>query len=121
MNETNNFTAVVIDNGSGECKAGLTGEDAPRPIFPTVVARRKRNYTIGIDLKEGYVGYEDLYLRGSKTLNYPINRGLVTNWDDMEKAWHHIFYAELRARPDEHAVVLTEVALNPKAKRERLT
>ena len=23
---------------------------------------------------------------------YPIEHGIVTNWDDMEKIWHHTFY-----------------------------
>jgi actin-related protein len=27
--------------------------------------------------------------RGILTLKYPIEHGIVTNWDDMEKIWHH--------------------------------
>ena len=34
-------TAVVIDNGSGMCKAGFAGDDAPRSVFSTVVGRPK--------------------------------------------------------------------------------
>ena len=29
--------------------------------------------------------------RGVLTLKYPIEHGIVTNWDDMEKIWHHTF------------------------------
>ncbi|KAL1005400.1 hypothetical protein UPYG_G00058620 [Umbra pygmaea] len=52
---------------------------------------------------------------------YPIERGIVTNWDDMEKIWHHTFNNELRIAPEEHPVLLTEVSLNPKANREMMT
>ncbi|KAN0097917.1 hypothetical protein V8E55_002363 [Tylopilus felleus] len=29
--------ALVIENGSGMCKAGIAGDDAPRAVFPCVV------------------------------------------------------------------------------------
>ena len=32
---------VIIDNGSGVCKAGFAGDDAPRAVFPSVVGRPK--------------------------------------------------------------------------------
>ena len=32
-------TALVCDNGSGLCKAGFAGDDAPRAVFPSIVGR----------------------------------------------------------------------------------
>ena len=36
------IAALVIDNGSGMCKAGFAGDDAPRAVFPSLVGRLKR-------------------------------------------------------------------------------
>ena len=63
MFETN--TAVVIDNGSGWCKAGLSGEDAPRCSFPSIVGRPKNvSIMVGSENKDFFVGEEAQAKRG---------------------------------------------------------
>jgi actin len=120
--EEHEWQPLVIDNGSGMCKAGFAGDDAPRSVFPCIVGRPKHvEAMIGVNQSDSYVGDEALIKRGILEIRYPIEHGIVTNWDDMEKIWHYTFYNELRVSVEDHPVMLTEAPMNPKANRERMT
>jgi len=114
--DDDDFAPVVIDNGSGWCKAGFAGEDHPRSVFPSIIGRW-RQPTCVKKWKEFYVGDE---VNAKCALKRPIERGIITSWDDMEKIWYHAFYNELRVDPEFHPILLTETLQNPKANRERM-
>jgi actin-related protein len=119
---SNEESPVVIDNGSGMCKAGFAGDDAPRCVFPSVVGKPKMpGIIVGLDQKDIYIGEEAQQKRGVLKIEYPIEHGIVINWDDMEQIWNHTIYNELRITPDDHPVLLTEAPQNPKVNREKMT
>ena len=74
-------TPVVIDNGSHMSKAGFAGQEGP--MFELHSTTGSHRYFEGF--KESYVG-DGAYKRKSMlTLKHPIERGVITSWDDMEK------------------------------------
>eukprot|EP01110_Echinostelium_bisporum_P000883 TRINITY_DN12162_c0_g1_i1.p2 TRINITY_DN12162_c0_g1~~TRINITY_DN12162_c0_g1_i1.p2 ORF type:complete len:164 (+),score=25.30 TRINITY_DN12162_c0_g1_i1:262-753(+) len=55
----------------------------------------------GMGMKEYYIGEEARIKRGILEIKHPIEHGIVTNWDDMEKIWRYTFYNELSVAPEE--------------------
>ncbi|MFX1253626.1 MAG: actin, cytoplasmic 2 [Promethearchaeota archaeon] len=114
---------LVVDNGTGLSKNGYAGEDQPRSVFPTLIGYPKyQSIMSDVDhyVREYYVGEEAMNLRGVLKLIYPIEHGVVTDWDAMEKIWHYTFHNDLRVNPSEHPVLFTEAPLNPARNREKM-
>ena len=51
---------------------------------------------------------------------YPMEHGIVTDWNDMERIWQYIYSKDqLQTFSEEHPVLLTEAPLNPRRNREK--
>ncbi|KAJ9557504.1 hypothetical protein OSB04_012118 [Centaurea solstitialis] len=112
---------IVCDIGTGTMKVGFAGEDAPRAVFSSMVdVPHHARDRVGMGQKEGDVGDEAESKRHAISLGYPIEHGVVKNWEGMEKIWRRIFDDELHVDPTEHVVLFTEPPLNPKTEREKM-
>ncbi|XP_006862903.1 PREDICTED: actin-related protein T1-like [Chrysochloris asiatica] len=112
--------AVVFDNGSGVCKAGLSGEIGPRHVIRSVVGDPKLDLFATRANQNFFVGTEALYKYETLNLHFPIERGLIMGWDYMEKLWKHLFEYDLGVKSNEHPVHMTEPSLNPRQVREKI-
>merc|ERR1740121_1510611 len=76
---------------------------------------------VGVSQQKFFVGDEAQSKRGVLQLEWPIDRGVIQKWEEMEKIWHHTFYTALETNPADHPILLTEPPLNPAANREKMT
>merc|ERR1711865_46120 len=91
--------------------------DAPKVTFASCVGYPKNKAMLQGSNKDYYVGEEAMQKRGILILKYPLEHGVIQNWDDMEKIWKHTFDNELRivlgaddeAEEDVAGVLLTKV------------
>lgn len=73
-----------------------------------------------IDLKEIMCGEEAAAVRYSLDVRYPVENGIVKNWEDMEHLWNYTFFDKLKIDPAGHKILLTEPPMNPTSNREQL-
>lgn len=119
--------SVVMDSGSTTIKAGIAGEEAPKLIFPSMVGYPQE--LAHLELKTGetwkgqyHVGAEAQQKRESLLLKCPFEKGIVTDWDVIEKLWTHAFTQLLMSPAEEYGgVLLADAPNNPKDGRERMT
>ena len=112
--------AIVIDNGTGMIKAGFAGDEAPKSCFANIIGKPKYDALQGANDKQLYVGDEVLEKKGVLKLEYPLEHGIVSDWDHMYRIWRHIYDHELTVEAEDHPVLLTEAPMNPKVNREKM-
>ena len=113
-------SAVVIDNGSGFIKAGMSGEDCPRVVQPTLIGvPRMPGIMVGMDQKEYYVGHEAVDKARFLNMSEPIVNGYIEKWDDMCKIWTQIFQ-DLNISSKENPLFFADTPLTPRASRDKM-
>ncbi|KAM8939381.1 uncharacterized protein RCH25_053005 [Pelodytes ibericus] len=110
-------TPVVIDSGSGFCRAGFANDDQPQSVIRTVVTfpRYNRNKldNVGPDSKRTGDQYTMLKLK-------PVNCGIITDWCAMELFWDHVFKCELKVFSDDQVAYMTDSPSSPLTNREKM-
>lgn len=72
--------------------------------------------------KSFYTGVDKLnYTRDHMEIQSPIQNGLISDWEGVEKLLDHTFKFGLRINPNEHPILLTEPSFNTANLREKAT
>ena len=66
------------------------------------------------------MGDSALLQRKVLSLCYPIEKGIVTDWDAMETIWKHVLENDLKVKSEETNVLMTDSILNPSGNREKM-
>ncbi|KAJ3352811.1 Actin-2 [Entophlyctis luteolus] len=91
-----------------------------RPFISSVGRPKHTRIMAGAVEGDTFIGSRAHELRGLLRVKYPMEHGIVTDWTDMERVWHHVYSEELKTLSEEHPVLLTEAPLNPRKNRETM-
>ncbi|BFZ12477.1 hypothetical protein BsWGS_15516 [Bradybaena similaris] len=115
---------IVCDNGTGFVKCGYAGSNFPAFIFPSLVGRpmiRSTTKVGDIEIKDLMVGEEASELRSMLEVNYPMENGIVRNWEDMTHLYDHTFGPQkMNVDTKNTRILLTEPPMNPTKNREKM-
>lgn len=117
MNNAN----IVIDMGSSTTRAGFSNTEQPIVAFPTLIGKpRPGNQNLDPNAPPFYVGAEALARKSSLNLTYPVERGVVRDWEAASKILRHCLCHELDSDPSERNVMLTEPLRNSSQNSEKM-
>lgn len=114
---------VVCDNGTGFVKCGFAAANFPTAIFPSLVGRpvlRFEEKIENVQLKDIMVGDEASKLRTMLQITYPLDNGIIRNWEDMQYVWDYTFNEKLKVNPKDCKIMLTEAPMNPQQNRKKM-
>ena len=112
---------LIVDCGSGYCKAGYSGYIEPTVTLPTAVWHPQSNNMITKDDKSNLLFGKQALEAENGVLIHPIQKTKIIEWDDFELYLDNLFTNELKIKPEEYGIFMTEPPLTLKSSRERLT
>lgn len=114
---------IICDNGTGFVKTGYAGDNFPSLIFPSMIGRpimRAEEEFKDVQLKDVMVGDECAKLRSMLETSYPVENGIVKDWEGMGHLWDYTFYERLGIKPEDHKIMLTEPPMNPTSNKKKM-
>jgi centractin len=88
------------------CLGALSGRVwgfTTRSFFSIVSVGRPKHVRVMAGALEGdvFIGRKAQEFRGLLKIKYPMEHGIVTNWDDMERIWNWVYAEELGTLSEE--------------------
>ena len=116
---------IIIDNGSGYIKAGLSTSQYPDITMPALIGRPMLRYAEQLEdikLKPIMIGDEVTPVRSLLELTYPMKEGIIQNDEDMDRLWTYTIKEKLNQKDDlrNRKVLLTEAPSNPNKNKEKM-
>ncbi|KAK9353615.1 actin family [Lipomyces doorenjongii] len=114
---------IVLDQGTGFVKIGRGGTNFPDHTFPSIVGRpilRAEERTGNVEIKDIMAGDEASAVRTMLQISYPMENGIIKNWEDMGHLWDYAFYERMNIDPTGKKILLTEPPMNPLSNREKM-
>ncbi|KUL88750.1 hypothetical protein ZTR_05160 [Talaromyces verruculosus] len=115
---------IVLDGGTGFLKVGYAAQNFPEFQFPSIVGRpilrSEEQGESDIVLKDIMCGDEAAAARSMLQISYPMENGIVKNWEDMQHLWNYTFYDKMKIDPTDRKILLTEPPMNPLKNRQTM-
>jgi centractin len=128
MEQENLKLPIIIDIGSGEIKAGFSGEDSPKVVFKNYIGEPKYKKVLSAfnaedkEIHAQYIGEDCDKFMGILKLKHPVKNGKFSNDQDILSIFNYI-YSKLGLNTEEieqHPLLVTEPLLNPYTNREKI-
>lgn len=113
------FPHIVIDNGSTLIRAGFSGDDGPTFIIPNCIGHPNLDNVKHFS-NDYFFGQQIEDNRELLNLDYPMQRGIVKDFNSFELIYEHIFKNEMRVDETEHNIIISEITMNSVKNREQI-